>query len=123
MFGLTFFPDRARGFRELYRTLRPGGTVVVSSWAPFHGIFASIMPACVEVLPDIPFGAGKEPLRDAAEFAAEMSEAGFSDVKVTPVTHSLLRKRLGERFRTRSTLGIAAAARRSVVAKRYGSVR
>ena len=89
MFGLMFFPDRARGFRELYRTLKPGGIAVVSSWAPFHGIFASIMAAMREVLPDIPFGSGKGPLGDAAEFATEFAAAGFQDVTVTPVTHSL----------------------------------
>ncbi len=88
MFGLMFFPDRGRGFRELYRALKPGGTAVVSSWAPFQGIFASIMAAMREVLPEIPFGSGKGPLGDAAEFAAEMTAAGFHDVKVRPVTHT-----------------------------------
>ena len=34
MFGLMFFPDRAKGFAELFRVLRPGATAVVSSWAP-----------------------------------------------------------------------------------------
>jgi ubiquinone/menaquinone biosynthesis C-methylase UbiE len=33
-FGLMFFPDRARGFGELLRVLRPGAQAVVSSWAP-----------------------------------------------------------------------------------------
>lgn len=89
MFGLMFFPDRPRGFRELYRTLKPGGTAVVSSWAPFHGIFASIMAAMRAVLPEIPFGSGKGPLGDPAEFASELAAAGFSEVTITAVTHTL----------------------------------
>ena len=34
MFGLIFFPDRDRGFRELLRVVKPGAPVVVSSWLP-----------------------------------------------------------------------------------------
>jgi len=89
MFGLMFFPDRARGFAELHRVLKPSGVAVVSSWAPFEGIFASIMAAMREVLPDIPFGSGKGPLGDPDEFARELSAAGFAQVKITPQTHTL----------------------------------
>jgi SAM-dependent methyltransferase len=89
MFGLMFFPDRARGFSELYRVLKPGGVAVVSSWATLEGIFASIMAAMREVLPEIPFGTGKGPLADPEEFARELAAAGFADVKVTAQTHAL----------------------------------
>jgi len=89
MFGLMFFPDRARGFSELDRVLKPGSAAVVSSWATFEGIFASIFAAMREVLPEIPFGSGKGPLGDPDAFAAELRAAGFLDVQVTPQTHTL----------------------------------
>ena len=89
MFGLMFFPSRARGFAELFRVLKPGSTAVVSSWAPFEGIFANIFAAMREVLPEIPFGSGKGPLGDPEEFAAELRAAGFVDVVVTPQPHTL----------------------------------
>jgi SAM-dependent methyltransferase len=127
MFGLMFFPDRAKGLSELHRVLKPGGAAVVSSWAPFEGIFVSVMSAMRELLPDIPFGSGKGPLGDPEEFAAELGAAGFVDVSVRPFTHTLpgdtpaefwaqtqrttapvvmLKKRLGEDEWRRVTQGV-----------------
>jgi SAM-dependent methyltransferase len=89
MFGLMFFPDRSRGFAELLRVLKPGGVAVVSSWAPFIGIFKSVMEAMREILPEIAFGSGRGPLGDPTEFAQEFSAVGFRDVKVHERTHTL----------------------------------
>ena len=89
LFGLMFFPDRARGFSELHRVLKPGSVAVVSSWAPMEGIFKSVMGAMAEVLPEIPFGKGKGPLGEPEEFAAELKAAGFADVNVLAKTHTL----------------------------------
>jgi ubiquinone/menaquinone biosynthesis C-methylase UbiE len=92
MFGLMFFPDRARGFSELYRTLRPGGVAIVSSWAPVDQ----------SPLMTLMFGAlrAADPSRAAPQrnllnlenpelFQQELQAAGFRDVRVEPRTHSV----------------------------------
>lgn len=93
LFGLMFFPDRPRGFRELLRVLVPGGRAVVSSWAPlerspamnaFYKSFAELMSA----------GGGgggaprdgMMPLSDPETCRREMSGAGFADVAVHEVS-------------------------------------
>lgn len=87
MFGLMFFPDRLAGFREMYRTLKPGGRAAVSSWAPVSDspvmqlMFGSLRAA----FPERP-----EPktnmlsLENPDLFREEMEKAGFHNVLVTP---------------------------------------
>ena len=133
MFGLMFFPNRARGFAEVLRVLKSGATAVVSSWAPFEGAFESLMAAMAEILPEIPFGKGKGPLGDPEEFAAEMRAAGFDDVRIEPRTHGdtmesasamwamvqrttapivLLKRNLGDAKWTEVTSGVVACLER-----------
>jgi SAM-dependent methyltransferase len=91
MFGLIFFPDRARGLSEMKRVLTPGGVAVVSSWRPFSEapLLEALMGALAEQLPDLPFGKSKAPMGEVDEVLAEMTAAGFRDVRVEPVVHAM----------------------------------
>jgi len=140
MFGLMFFPDRARGFRELRRVLVPGGRAVVSSWQRLEAnpVLAAMFGALRETMgkllgPDAPRpGAQEMPLVEAAQCKAEMSEA-FADVEVHEIVHTqsyasgadawhslertmaplvLMRKNLGEERWAR----LAAAAKSAIIA-------
>lgn len=90
MFGLMFFPDRAAGFRELARVLRPGGRAVVATWQPMGQVplLMGVFQALSEELPSIPYGDGRGPLSDPDELRAEMADAGF-DVTIEETTHSI----------------------------------
>jgi len=86
MFGLMFFPDRARGFAELRRVLVPGGRAVIASWHPLQAIrpLQVIFGALGEVMP----GPGGElPLTTADACAREMAAAGFAGVDVHTIVH------------------------------------
>ncbi len=96
LFGLMFFPNRAAGFRELCRVLRPQGRVVVSSWAPLEGPFALVMDSIQAMLPGLPFGRGKAPLGDPEEFTREMTDAALREVAIHTITHSLTAPSLSE---------------------------
>ena len=89
MFGLMFFPDRSKGFAEIHRTLKPGGKIAVTSWAPVEQSPAmqTMFGALRVMKPELP-----EPQRAVATlenpevFRQELLDAGFRDVKVQCIT-------------------------------------
>jgi SAM-dependent methyltransferase len=88
MFGLIFVPDRAAGFREMRRVLRPGCPAVVGSWAPATGPFAALSDAIRISLPDLPLPEKDAPLSDPRAFQEELSAAGFREARIHTVTHT-----------------------------------
>jgi len=91
MFGLMFFPDRRKGFAELFRVLAPGGQALVSSWAPaeqsplMRVVFAALQPDGAAA----PEAGRLSGLEDRVVFEAELREAGFTNIRVEAVTHGL----------------------------------
>jgi ubiquinone/menaquinone biosynthesis C-methylase UbiE len=89
LFGLMFFPDRRKGFAEIHRTLKPGGSIAVTSWAPVDQSPAmqTMFGALRAIKPDLP-----QPQRSVATlenpevFKQELLDAGFRDVEIRRVT-------------------------------------
>lgn len=85
LFGLMFFPDRIKGFKELHRVLRPGSAAIISSWAPLEKstLMQTTGAAINSALPDAPSPrANSRSLENPEIFKAEMEEAGFENVLI-----------------------------------------
>jgi ubiquinone/menaquinone biosynthesis C-methylase UbiE len=94
IFGIIFYPDRAAGFSEMYRVLKPGGRAVVTGWSspekvPQIGWWGQ---AVKQAIPDLPPPASPPAvfsLADPDQFKAEMEQAGFEQVRIVPITNDI----------------------------------
>src|SRR5262245_53772268 len=86
-FGVMFFPDRVRGYREVRRVLKPGGHWLFNVWDRIEeNIFADdVTNALAELFPgDPPRFLARTPHGDhnVALIRAELESAGFSNVAI-----------------------------------------
>ncbi|MBV9584115.1 MAG: methyltransferase domain-containing protein, partial [Alphaproteobacteria bacterium] len=85
-FGVMFFPDKAKSYREAYRVMKPGGRYLFSVWDahrfnPFarlgHGLVTELFPTDPPQFYQVPFGYHRlDPIKDA------VTEAGFTRLKI-----------------------------------------
>jgi len=89
MFGLMFFPDRARALGEMHRVIRPGGHVLIATWGPIdrRPLMKLGFEAMAEALPQLP-PPTKGDWQHPEECVREMTEAGFKEVTVQLFTAS-----------------------------------
>jgi ubiquinone/menaquinone biosynthesis C-methylase UbiE len=89
-FGAMFFPDRASGYREARRVLKPGGRFLFSVWDRIEdNVFAyEVTNALAEMFPnDPPRFLARTPhgYHDTALIRSELEGAGFSQVVIETI--------------------------------------
>ncbi|EPS37137.1 hypothetical protein H072_9278 [Dactylellina haptotyla CBS 200.50] len=81
--GVFLFPDDKKGLSEMYRTLKPGGWIGVTSWKDVR------WPAAAKIAYDRLFPDAQEPMQlpnvknweDPTSCRSNLLDAGFKDVK------------------------------------------
>jgi len=89
-FGVMFFPDKVRGYKEAHRVLKPGGRFFFNVWDRIsENDFAdTVTEALAAVFPDDPprfLARTPHGYHDEKQIRDELNAAGFKDISVEAV--------------------------------------
>jgi SAM-dependent methyltransferase len=92
-FGVMFFPDRVKGYREALRVLKPKGVFLFDAWdriSENHFAFA-ISETLKTIYPDDPpdfMARTPHGYHDPALIESDLREAGFTSIEIDLITHA-----------------------------------
>ncbi len=91
-FGMMFFADRQKSADEMFRVMKPGGSLAIAVWRsvrhnPAYADIISVLsehvgPAAADAL-RLPYSLG-----DAGKVSAVLEATGFADIRVEPRTET-----------------------------------